>query len=218
MFNLCETWEWRPQHTNPVRGVEKAVEEPRDRTFTPDELGKALSALEKKNAVAVAAVRVAALTGLRKGEVLAMKWDDIDSDAQLLTIPESKTGRRTQVLSAAAIHMFSEVPRSDAYVFAGERTYKTVRGIFKAAAKRAGVQDARIHDLRRTVMTNAAASGIGVHVLRDLLGHKTTAMADRYIRRTGSALVDATERSGAAMAAMLKGEKGADVVPLRDAG
>ena len=67
-------------------------------------------------------------------------------------------------------------------------------------------------------MTNAAASGIGVHVLRDLLGHKTTAMADRYIRRTGSALVDATERSGAAMAAMLKGEKGADVVPLRDAG
>ena len=69
VFNLCETWEWRPRHTNPVRGVEKAVEEPRDRTFTPDELGKlgkALSALEKKNAVAVAAVRVAALTGLRK--------------------------------------------------------------------------------------------------------------------------------------------------------
>ena len=65
-----------------------------------------------------------------------------------------------------------------------------------------------LHDLRRTVMTHAAASGIGVHVLRDLLGHQTTAMADRYIRRTGTALREATERSGASMAAMLEGDHG----------
>ena len=40
-----------------------------------------------------------------------------------------------------------------------------------------GLSDVRLHDLRRTVMTNAAAAGVGTHVLRDLLGHKTTAMA-----------------------------------------
>ena len=82
------------------------------------------------------------------------------------------------------------------------------------ATAKAGIGDATVRDLRRTVMTNAAASGIGVHVLRDLLGHKTTAIADQYIRRTGSALVDATEQSGAAMAAMLNGKKGAGLVPV----
>ena len=55
-------------------------------------------------------------------------------------------------------------------------------------------------------MTNAAMTGIGSHVLRDLLGHKTTAMADKYIRHTGSALQDATEAVGANIAAMMEGK------------
>ena len=63
-----------------------------------------------------------------------------------------------------------------------------------------------MHDLRRTVMTNAAAAGVGTHVLRDLLGHKTTAMADRYVRSVGSPVADAREAIGAAMDAAMAGE------------
>ena len=55
----------------------------------------------------------------------------------------------------------------------GALTYRTVRHHFGDAAKLAGLSDVRLHDLRRTVMTNAAAAGVGTHVLRDLLGHKT---------------------------------------------
>ena len=93
-------------------------------------------------------------------------------------------------------------------------TYKTVRGALNRAAERAGLEDVRLHDLRRTLMTAAAAEGIGTHALRDLLGHKTTTMADRYIRHQGAAVAEATERMGAYMTAVMNGKPKADVVPM----
>ena len=66
-------------------------------------------------------------------------------------------------------------------------------------------------------MTRAATTGVGTHVLRDLLGHKTTAMADRYIRAVGNPVRDAREQIGAAMAAMMQGET-TEVVPSRREG
>ena len=66
-------------------------------------------------------------------------------------------------------------------------------------------------------MTRAAGSGLGAHVLRDLLGHKTTAMADRYVRHAGAAVRDVQEAIGATIAAQLDGAQAAPVVPLRAA-
>ena len=68
-----------------------------------------------------------------------------------------------------------------------------------------GIIRPALSDLRRTVMTAAAASGIGSHVLRDLLGHRTTAMADRYIRAVGNPVRDAREQVGAAISAWMAG-------------
>ncbi|MYI05861.1 MAG: tyrosine-type recombinase/integrase [Gemmatimonadetes bacterium] len=83
-----------------------------------------------------------------------------------------------------------------------------MRKHFVEIATAVGIEDARLHDLRRTVMTRAAASGVGTHVLRDLLGHKTTAMADRYIRAVGDPVREAREQVGAEIAAMMGGEGG----------
>ena len=127
VLNLCETWEWRNQHTNPVRSVEKAVEQPRDRTLTPDELaalGTALAGMAYQQQPTVAALLTAALTGLRISEVLGMQWRHIDFDARLLTIPASKTGNRPQVLNSPVVELLARVPRFDSYVFAGGRSYK----------------------------------------------------------------------------------------------
>ena len=60
----------------------------------------------------------------------------------------------------------------------------------------------------------AAAAGVGTHVLRDLLGHKTTAMADRYVRDLANPVRDAREKVGAEIDAMMQGGR-AEVVPLR---
>ena len=66
-------------------------------------------------------------------------------------------------------------------------------------------------------MTRAAMAGVGTHVLRDLLGQKTTAMAHRYVRAVGNPVRDAREHAGAAMAAMMQGKTG-EVVAIRHEG
>ena len=222
LFTLTERWEWRAQHTNPARGIERGREEPRDRVLAPTELAAladALGSLEAASPAAVAAIRVAALTGLRIGEVLAVRWEHVDFETGRLTLPVTKTGRRTHDLPAPALEVLAALPRITEFCFTTGRAgiaYGTVRDTFARAAKDAGLADVRLHDLRRTVMTNAAAAGVGTHVLRDLLGHKTTAMADRYIRAVGSSVRDAREQVGAAMAAMMDGREPAKIVPFRE--
>ena len=210
LFNLFEQWGWRPQRTSPCFGIELAREEPRDRVLSPDELAafaRALADHEKQHPASVAAIRVAALTGLRIGEVLAIQWQHIDFSTGRLTLPDTKTGRRGHDLADAVLAVLAGLPRFGPWVFTtrGEVAiaYKTVRRHFAAMAKAAGLHDVRLHDLRRTVMTRAAASGIGTHVLRDLLGHKSAVVADRYIRALGDPVRTARQAISAEMAAMM---------------
>ena len=219
LFNLFETWELRPQYTNPGRGVDRVRLEPRDRTLAPSELAAlagALKGAEARNPAAVAAIRVAAVTGLRISEILSIRWADVDFETCRLTLPKTKTGRRQHDLPAVALAILTALPRITDWPFTTGRAhigYKLVRDTFADVARQAGLEDVRLHDLRRTVMTNAAAMGVGTHILRDLLGHKTSAMADRYIRAVGNPVREAREQVGAAMAAMMEGKVG-EVVPI----
>ena len=144
---------------------------------------------------------------------------DVDFEAGRLTLPQTKTGARVHDLPTPALELLHGLPRinENEWAFTSSRrrpvTYAYVRRVFAEAVKDAGLADVRLHDLRRTVMTNAAAAGVSTHILRDLLGHRTTAMADRYIRAVGNPVRDAREQVGAAMAAMMKGE-GGEVVPM----
>ena len=222
LFNLAERASWRPQHSNPVRGIERARQDARDRVLSPSELAALAAALneaEARSPANVAAIRFAALTGLRIGEVLAVRWEHVDFEAGRLLLPETKTGRRRHDLPTPALAVLANLPRVGDWAFTNNgkapATYKYVRAQFAAAAKEAGLEDVRLHDLRRTVMTNAAMAGVGTHVLRDLLGHKSTAMADRYIRHVGNPVRDAREQVAGQMAAMMQGKGKGEVVPLR---
>ncbi len=221
MFTQFEHWEYRTQHTNPARGIEKAVEEARDRTLTETELsalGKALDGLDG-NPGAILAIRLAAITGLRIGEVQNMRWADIDFEGGALVLPQTKTGRRIHTLPSAALALLVDVPRLGACVIPGRNPdnpldYRSVQRHWARTCKAAGISGARLHDLRRTIMTEAAALGVGAHLLRDMVGHKTTAMADRYARRAGAPLTELRERMGQSMAAKLAGEGAAEVVKM----
>ena len=101
------------------------------------------------------------------------------------------------------------LPRINEFVFTYGRsapvTYRTVRQHFAELVAAAGLQDVRLHDLRRTLITTAAASGESVFVIRDLLGHTTLAMAARYVQEAGLAVREARERAGSTVAAMMEG-------------
>ena len=222
LWTLFQSWEWT--ETSPVRFIARSRETPRDRTLDGDEIAALAAALEaehERSPAAVAAIRIAAMTGLRIGEVLAMRWEDIDFPGGRVLLPDTKTGRRWQTLASAALAALTAHPHIHGceHVFTttgrGPTTYKHVRTVLQRAAAAAGLSDVRLHDLRRTLLTRAAASGVGMYALRDLAGHSTTAMTSRYVREHGAATREAAEVAGATMRALMAGEAKAEVVLVR---
>ena len=223
LFNLCETWAWRPQNTNPAKGVERAVETARNRVLAPSELSAlaaALDAMEVDQPATVAALKVCMVTGLRISEVLAFEWHHVNVEVGRVHMPRTKTGARDHDLPALALAILAALPQlhGNPWCFTNGRgapvTYKHARNVFAKAAVTAGLTDVRVHDLRRTFATTAAGAGLSAFALKDLLGWKTTAMPERYVNLAGDAARQHRQAIGNAVAAMMDG-KSADVVPLR---
>ena len=217
LFTEAERWEWRPEHSNPVRLVERSVEEPRDRTLSPLELmalAEALDGLEPAHPFAVAAIKAAAMTGMRIGEVLGMAWEHVQFETGRVILPDTKTGRRIQPLPRAVLELLGKLPRiaGNPWVFAGAKRgtavgYKLTRDVFAKAVEGAGLADVRLHDLRRSLATRLAGAGVNSYILRDVLGHKTLAMSNRYVRQASHALAEAVEKGAALTAEAMEGRR-----------
>ena len=221
LFNLWQRWEWCEPGHNPARLLEKTREEPRDRTLAPSEiaaLGAALSGLD--NPIAAAALRFLMLTGWRNGEALALRWEDVNLETGEIILRSTKTGRDRRTVGAAALDILASLPRfnRNPHCFAGSYgaavSYKTLASAFKRACQGAGIADARLHDIRRTMATAAASTGLNLIGLRDLLNHRTTTMAARYARRADSVLRATQDDMAARMDSLMKGET-ADVREFR---
>ncbi len=217
LMNLAETWEWRPQHSNPVRGVTRAKETPRDRILSPTEMQKlnaALLALEDKHPFEVKAVFVAALTGLRISEVLSLEWVNVNLETSRALLPQTKTGQRVIILAAPVKTILEQVPRisGNGFVFPSTYdrrgmtgvTYKSARRVFATACANAGLDDVRLHDLRRSLATSLAGAGVNAFTLRDVLGHRTLDMSNRYVRQASAALIDASELAATIVAESMR--------------
>ena len=204
LFNLFETWNFRPRHSNPCHGLHYARETPRDRTLTRNEfhrLGAAYRFYETTRPVHVAALRIATLSGLRISEVLAIHWDHIDFNSGRLVLPDTKTGRRQHDLPPPAMDILQTLRElhSKPYVFPtihGQMTYTPLCRFFRKCTEHAQLHDVRIHDLRRSVITQAASANLNSHIVRDLLGHRNAQTADRYIREVGGPVRDARHAIG----------------------
>jgi integrase len=208
---------------NPAHGVETARSEAKDRVLSGDELralGKALAENEAKLPMPATAIRLIALTGLRREEACALRWGEIDFAGCCLRLEATKTGRSTRPVGRAARDVLQSLPQlSDEWVFPNRNA--TGRAELKASIAEffdaAGLKDARSHDLRRTFGSVAADEGYGDATIAELLGHSRRGVTQRhYIRRPDAALVAAADRVSARIAAALYGRKAsAKVVPLR---
>ena len=220
LFNQWARWEWCAQGHNPAKLIDRTREHPRDRVLAPSEiqsLGRALS--EVDSPFAAAGLRFLMLTGWRNGEALALRWDSVDFETGEIVLASTKTGRDRRTVGAAALEIVASLPRinGNPFVFAGSYgkalSYKTLHSAFARACERAGIADARLHDIRRTLATSAASTGLSLTGLRDLLNHKTTTMAARYARRADSVLKQTQDEMADRMAALMDGEP-AEVVPM----
>jgi integrase len=109
---------------NPVRGVVRYADQKKERRLSDDEFkalvaGLAQAEADQINPYAVAAVRFLALTGWRRGEVVNLKWSDIDATRRSVTLGDSKTGRSVRPLAHAALDAIKDLPRraSNPHVF-----------------------------------------------------------------------------------------------------
>ena len=208
---------------SPTRGIDTARGEAKDRVLNSDELralGKVLDENEGRSPMAVAAIRLIALTGLRREEACALKWSEIDAAGSCLRLESSKTGRSTRPISKGVRVLLQALPRlSQRWVFPnrGDTGSAELKGALAELFDAAGLHDARSHDLRRTFGSIAADEGYSDATISELLGHARRGVTHRhYIRRPDAALVAAADRVSARIAtALVARDDRAGVVPLR---
>jgi integrase len=225
LFNLAERWGLRGEGTNPCRHVPRFRERKRERFLSDAELGRlgqALTTVEREkdaNKAALAAIRLLVLTGARRGEVLRLRWEDVDLGRRVLRLPDSKTGAKVILLDDAAAALLAGLPRKGAWVFPS-RTHaglplRDIRKTWWRVLERGELPGLRLHDLRHTHASVGAASGLSLQLIGSLLGHRRAATTERYAH-----LVDDAQRAAASLvqgriAAALAGQQPAKVLPLR---
>lgn len=208
-------------HANPATGIKLNKEQSRDRFLQGDELPRFFQALaDEQNDTMRDYFLLSLLTGARRANVLAIRWSDVNLDRAEWRIKETKNGTpQTVTLSPEAVEVLrNRKPSDDAvFVFPGNGTtghlMEPKKG-WKRILERAGIDNLRIHDLRRTLGSWQAKTGASLAIIGKSLNHKnqnTTAIYARLDLDPVRASVN-TATSAMLTAAGLKG--GADVVKL----
>ena len=148
-------------------------------------------------------IRLLLLTGCRRGEILALRWNEVDGDT--IALADSKTGPRTVYLNAGARHIIERQPRGRGpFVFPShrnpERPHDPCLPLWDRVRTEAKIENVRLHDLRHTMASHAVMNGVPVPVVSRLLGHSKVAMTLRYAHLADRDIEAAAERVGAAMA------------------
>jgi integrase len=214
MFGLAVRWGYR--ETNPAKGIEKNTEYGRRRYLSPDELMRLTAALaQHPDQQAANVLRLLLLSGARRGEVLAMRWADVDLTEGIWSKPPSSTKQKEhhQVpLSAPARQLLSELSKQPAgkrqvlptYVFpgAGGSGHRVeIKTPWRHICKAAGITGLRIHDLRHSFASQLVSGGASLPLIGALLGHSNPATTHRYAHLFDDPQRAAVERVGAVITA-----------------
>ncbi|MBI1292490.1 tyrosine-type recombinase/integrase [bacterium] len=174
----------------------------RTRSLSPDEVRRYLAALdEEPNVYLRALLRLLLSTGMRRGEAMGAKWEQVDLEKRTFYLPRTKGGRAKTVLlneSACAILRDLKPVAGNPHVFPGSRPGMPItepKFAHERACKKAGIKDLKIHDLRHSFASLAVSNGASLYTVQGLLGHASPIMSQRYSHlnneslRAGSGIV-----------------------------
>jgi integrase len=213
-----------PDLPNPCRTVKAFREQSRERFLQPDELKRLFDALESEETPPVFRdyVLLSLFSGARRSNVLGMRWGDIDFHSNTWTIQGevSKNGnimRVSLVEPALEILKRRKAETSSVFVLSSDigntGHYTTPTKAWRSLLKRAGLENVRLHDLRRTCGSVMAGQGASLPIIGKILGHKHTSSTAVYARLTIDPQRLALE---AAVRAMLETQAlPAKVVPIK---
>lgn len=168
---------------NPISFFKFFKETPRNRTLTPEEFKRLLEKCPKRTKLFVL---LAYVTAMRKGEIIGLRWDQVDFQNKIIVLEaaDTKTLEKREVpLDEALLSMLRQVPKTlgsqFVFTFKGKRIGE-IKTAFNTACRRAGIKDFHFHDLRHCAITNMRKAGVPDNVIMSISGHKTTAMFRRY--------------------------------------
>lgn len=166
----------------------------RDRVLTREEYAALLAECQDYLKLMV---RLAYTLGMRRGEILGLRWDQVDLKKGVIRLAgaDTKTNTAREVplddRFVADLAAYPRVLRSP-YVFTMQgRSIASVKTAFNSACARAGIEGFRFHDLRHCAVTNLRKAGVPTSTIMSISGHKTDAMLRRYDR------VDTEDRKAA---------------------
>lgn len=209
---------------NPCQGVKKFTEVSRDRFLSADELARFFQALElEPNDTARDYFIVSLLTGARRANVLAMMWSDLDLDAATWRIPMTKNGTPQTIPLVSAVVELLQQRRAEAkslFVFPGTGATGHLVEPKKAWAricKAAGIENVRIHDLRRTCGSWQAKTGASLPVIGRSLNHKSASTTSIYARLDLDPVRTSMEKAAEAMLEAARQPVKPKVIPFKRA-
>lgn len=189
---------------NPIERIKKYTEQNQiERYLSDNELVRLLDVLENypkygiKNQIIVSIVEMLLLTGARKGEVLNLKWTDLDLSKGLWKLNENKSGKpRIIHLNTKTQKIIRTMSRKYEYVFANPtsgKPFNDIRKCFGAILNAATIENFRIHDLRHNFASMAVNSGYDIYLVQHLLGHASPLTTQRYAHLRQDTLREASE-------------------------
>ena len=178
--------EWGFLRDNPAKGFKVAKEKARTRFLRPCEAYILIEACNDARAKYLKSMIILDLnTGLRKDELLSLRWNDISPDLGMLTVVDGKGGksRKVPINETAREQLLLRMKkRKGDYVFHDcyGRRIKDIKKSFAGAVERSGLDDVRFHDLRRTFGTCCALKNVPPKTLQGWMGHSSIETTMKY--------------------------------------
>ena len=217
--------DWDLLPANPCVGLKRFPEHKRERFLSEKELsilGGALKQAERDGVVPntfASALRLLSITGCRMGEILNLRWEDVNDDGSAIRLADAKTGPRIVPLAGVAQTILGRMERSGKYVFpavGGDRpiTRHTFHHYWTRVKQLSRLSGIRPHDLRHTAGTYAAQAGFNAFNVRDFLGHRSIAMSARYVERATDPIRATADAVGIRISNALEGGQAERIVSL----
>jgi integrase len=189
--------------SNPCKKVKKFAEDnERTRYLSPDEETRLLAQLVGEREHLRSIVLMAIHTGMRRNEILSLRWSEVDLERGVIHVIKTKSRRNRALPINEVVHrelaaLQEQTDGAGGWVFRSTKTgskFVDIKKGFTAACKASGISGLRFHDLRHTTGTRLGDDGTSTTTIAEILGHSDLRMTKRYTHATDPNKREAVER------------------------
>ncbi len=203
MYVIAAKYGYVKGHDNPAVGICKFPEQSRDRFLQSDELRRLFAALDAEdNEVFKNYVLISLFSGQRRGNILALRWSQVDLVNGFIYIPDTKNGESLQVPITSQLRELFEKIKLHAKSYWVLPSNKSKSGHLEDPKRpwrdllaRAGIENLRLHDLRRTMGSYQAITGASMNIIGKSLGHKSTSATLGHARLSADPVRESMQKS-----------------------